>query len=77
MKLERGRMLTRSLLSNGLPEKEKEERQQWDGDSWVVYHRKPMQESTAVLVPAVPLTSLTPANVSTGQTAALHLSPSH
>lgn len=76
VKLERGGALTRSLLSNGLPEKEKEEHQQWDGDSWVVCHRKPMQESTAVLVPAVPLTSLTPANNPTGQIAALHLSPS-
>lgn len=62
VKLEREGALTRSLLSNGLPEKEKEEHQQWDGDSWVVCHRKPMQESTAVLVPAVSLTSLTPAN---------------
>lgn len=62
VKLERGRVLTRFLLSNGLPEKEKEEHQQRDGDSWVVCHRKPMQESTAVLVPVVLLTSLTPAN---------------
>lgn len=77
MKLERGGVLTRSLLSNGLPEKEKEERQQRDGDSWVVCYRKSMQESIAVPVPAVPLTFLTPANIPTGQTAALHLSPSH
>lgn len=35
---ERKRVLTRPLLSNGVPEKEKEERQQRDGGSCVVGH---------------------------------------
>lgn len=40
-------LLTRSLLSNGLPEKEKEEHQQRDGAAGLPAKYKPTQEGTS------------------------------